>query len=105
MQIQVRTDHNIQGDERLAEYVEDVLTDSLSRFSNDITRIEVHFADENGDKSGEQDTRCTLEARVRGRKPTVVTAHAANVKDSLGSAADKLASAIEKELGRARRVR
>ena len=105
MQIQVRTDRNIQGDERLAEYVEDVLRDVLSRFADDITRIEAHFADENADKPGEDDTRCTLEARVRGRKPTAVTAHAADVKGALSSAADKLSSAIEKDLGRSRRVR
>ena len=105
MQIHVRTDHNLQGDESLATYVEDVLASELSRFADDITRVEVHFADENADKPGDDDTRCMLEARLKGRKPTVVTAHAGNMKAALGRAADKLTSAIDKELGRVRRTR
>src|SRR5690606_16328914 len=40
MQIQINTDRNIGGDERLAEHVEGVVRDTLSRFADQITRVE-----------------------------------------------------------------
>jgi ribosome-associated translation inhibitor RaiA len=100
MKIQVNTDRNIDNDDRLQEYVEQVVTESLSRFAERLTRVEVHLADVNAQKPGEDDTRCMLEARLAGRKPTAVTHHASNVKDALSGATDKLTRALEREIGR-----
>jgi len=100
MQIQVNTDRNIDSDERLIEYVEGVLQDELGRFDEQITRVEVHLGDVNGNKPGEDDTRCMLEARLRGRKPTAVTHFGGNVKEALSGATDKLVRHLEKDLGR-----
>jgi len=52
MQIQINTDGNIEGKERLAEQVEAVVRDNLDRFSEQITRVEVHLSDENSDHFG-----------------------------------------------------
>mgnify|MGYP006284615025 FL=1 len=100
MKVQVNTDRNIDNDDRLAEYVEEVVSDGLSRFAERLTRVEVHLGDVNGQKPGEDDTRCMLEARLAGRKPTAVTHHAGNVKEALSGAADKLSRALEREIGR-----
>jgi len=100
MKIQINTDHNIEGDERLAEHVEGVVEDALSRFADLITRVEVHLADVNAQKSGEDDKRCMLEARLRGRRPMAVTHLAGSVHEAVGGAADKLERAIERELGK-----
>ena len=102
MKIQLNTDHNIEGDERVAEFVTSVLEDDLSRYAHEITRVEVHLSDENGDKPGDDDTRCMLEARLKGRKPTAVTHHGGNVQEAVAGAVDKLLSALETQLGRAR---
>ena len=48
MQIYVRTDNNIDGSGKLTAYVEREVAAALSRFSDHITRIEVHLSDESG---------------------------------------------------------
>ena len=100
MKIQVNTDRNIEGDERLAEHVEGVVADTLSRFADQITRVEVHLGDVNGKKSGEDDKRCMLEARLAGRRPIAVTHLAGSVAEAVSGASDKLERAIERELGK-----
>lgn len=91
MHIQLNTDKNIQGDERLLEFTEDAIKGALARFEDRVTRVEVHFADENGsDKHAADDKRCTLEARLAGQQPTAVTHHAATVREALTGAINKL---------------
>ncbi len=102
MHIQLNTDHNIQGSEALAAQVEAVVAGALGRFVEQVTRVEVHLSDENGGKGGADDKRCLMEARLEGRKPTVVTHHAATVDVAMVGAADKLARVIESTLGRLR---
>ena len=100
MQIQVNTDHNIEGHEPFASRVRSVVESALDRFSDRITRVEVHVSDENGSKSGPADKRCVMEARLEGRQPTAVTHHGETVDQAVDGAADKLASSIESTLGR-----
>lgn len=101
MQIQVNTDKNISGDEILAERVEEILNRVLSRFSGQITRLEVHLSDENStSKSGGKDKRCLLEARVAGRDPTSANDVAETVAQSVTGAAHKMVSQLESELGK-----
>ena len=70
MQIQINTDHNIEGDEKLAQEVETAVRDVLGHFSSQLTRVEVHLSDENSDqKSGTEDKRCLLEAQPAGHQP------------------------------------
>jgi ribosome-associated translation inhibitor RaiA len=100
MKIQVNTDHNIEGDERLAEFVKDVVEDALSRFRERITRVEVHLGDVNAGKPGDDDKRCMIEARLAGRHPTAVTHHASTVRDAVAGATDKIERALDRELGK-----
>ena len=100
MQIQINTDHNIEGREALAAQISSVVENALSRVSDHITRVEVHLSDENGDKSGENDIRCMMEARIEDRQPIAVTDHANTVNQAVDGAVDKLARLIEHNLGR-----
>jgi ribosome-associated translation inhibitor RaiA len=76
---------------------------ALSRFSDHITRVEVHLNDENSDKKGgNDDMRCMMEARLEGRQPITVTHQAATLDQAVDGAADKLAGLIESTLGRLR---
>jgi len=103
MQIQLNTDHNIEGHEALATQVSSVVESALKRFSDHITRVEVHLSDENSDKKGgNDDMRCVMEARLEGRKPIAVTDHAATVDQAVNGAAYKLTRLIESTLGRLR---
>lgn len=97
MQIQVNTDRHLDGSADLNTQVEATLEGALSRFSNRITRVEVHLSDENGSqKSGSSDKRCVLEARLTGMKPIKVSADASSHEQALNDAANNL----EKLLGR-----
>jgi len=100
MQIQINTGHNIEGHEALATQVSGVVESALSRVSDHITRVEVHLSDENGNKQGENDKRCMMEARLEGRQPIAVTHQAATLDQAVDGAADKLSRLIESTLGR-----
>ncbi len=102
MQIQINTDHNIEGREALATYVSAVVENALTLVSDHITRVEVHLSDENSHKSGQNDSRCMIEARLEGRQPIAVTHQASSVEDAVGGASDKLARLIGSTLGRQR---
>ncbi|MEO7863656.1 MAG: HPF/RaiA family ribosome-associated protein [Nitrospirales bacterium] len=103
MQIQINTDRNIEGHEALATQVSDVVESALSRFSDHITRVEVHLSDENSEKKGgNDDMRCVVEARLEGRQPIAVTHQAATLDQAVDGATDKLSRLIENTLGRLR---
>jgi ribosome-associated translation inhibitor RaiA len=103
MQIQINTDHNIEGHEALAAQVSGVVESALSRISDHITRVEVHLSDENSNKKGGNDNmRCVMEARLEGRQPIAVTHQAATLDRAVDGAADKLTGLIESTLGRLR---
>ncbi|GJL76974.1 HPF/RaiA family ribosome-associated protein [Nitrosomonas sp.] len=100
MQIQVNTDHNIEGHEEFSSQVKTKIADTLNRFSKHVTRIEVHISDENSDKGGMNDKRCLMEARMEGLRPIAVTHQAADLNQAVNGATDKLKSVIESTLGR-----
>ena len=103
MQVQVHTDRHIQSDERLAEFIRDTLHTKLSRFTDHLTRIEVHLGDENGQqKRDSADKRCLLEARFEGLDPVAVTEHAANVSQAITGAADKMQRKLATVTGKLR---
>lgn len=102
MQIQINADSAIDGHEKLPVYVRGVVEEALSRFSDRITRVEIHISDQNAGKSGPDDKRCVIEARLEGRQPSAVTHNAATVREAVAGAADKLTRLIEGTLGRLR---
>jgi hypothetical protein len=73
----------------------DLLSEELSRFSEHITRLEVHLSDENGSKEGINDKRCLLEARLEGRQPIAVTALANTYELAVNNAIHKLISSLD----------
>jgi hypothetical protein len=102
MHVQLNTDSRIQGAESLAAWVEGELKDKLARFRDQVTRIEVHLSDVNGDRVGGDEKRCLLEARLTGRQPVAVSHAAPKVADAVYGAADKLLRALDSTLGKAR---
>ena len=95
MTIQVTTDHNIEGSERLSTHVKDVVTTNLHRFSEQLTSIVVHLSDENASKKGPDDKRCTIEAHYKGLQPVAAVNHANTTDDALKGAVTKVKSLLE----------
>jgi hypothetical protein len=102
MQVLVRHDDTIRGSDRLTETSIATIEDVLGRFVENITTVEVHFADENGQKTGTDDIRCSIEVRFEGRKPVGVTHHASQLEVALEAAAEKMARMLDHQLGRIR---
>lgn len=100
MIIQINTDKNISGTEEFRAPVIALISDELSRFSNQITRVEVHLSDENANKGGINDKKCVLEARLEGLKPVAVTNKADTVEQAIDGAIDKLKNSLTTILGR-----
>lgn len=90
MQIQINTDKNVDGNERAINFYTSELERELNRFDDKITRIEVHFGDENGDKFGKNDKRCLLEVRLQKKQPIAVTDHDESPEKAFYNAVEKL---------------
>jgi ribosome-associated translation inhibitor RaiA len=100
MQIQFNTDKNVIGSEDLIASSTSLISGELSRFSDQITRLEIHLSDDDGNKDGFNDKRCMVEARLAGMKPIAVTDHANSPEQAVLGAIDKLKTSLEKITGR-----
>jgi hypothetical protein len=98
MLIQVNTDHNTDGREKVAEYVRGAIEGAVGRFADQLTRVEVHLGDENGAKGGQDDKRCMMEARIEGRAPIAVTHFGSTLDDAIAGAVGKLQRSLENVL-------
>lgn len=100
MQFQLNTDSTIQGDERLAEVAQTIVTGALGHLTGRLTRVEVHIVDVNAAKGGADDIRCTIEGRPEGMQPQTVTHSDANVEAALRGGAKKLRALLDSEFGK-----
>jgi len=100
MQVQVHTDSSIHGSDALTQTVEAAVEDAVRRWTQRITRVEVHLSDVNRQKGGADDKRCVMEARVGGLQPVAVTHLAGTVPAAIEGAAEKLKKSLESTLGR-----
>lgn len=102
MTIQINADNNLNVHEAFGNKLEDLLSEELSRFDEHITRLEVHLSDENGNKQGQNDKRCMIEARLEGRKPIAVTANANDYELAVSGAIEKLKASLNTIEGKLR---
>lgn len=102
MQIQINTDHNLKVHESEAGQLRAIVQDVIGRFAEHITRVEMHLSDENASKRGDDDKRCLLEARPEGRNPVAVSHQASTLILAVEGAAEKLARAMDSDIGRQR---
>lgn len=100
MKIQLNTDSNIVGSESLTADVEQKITQSLNRFADKVTRVEVHLSDLNSAKAGPADKRCVIEARVAGLSPTSVSHEAATVGLAIDGAREKMVAVLDTTFGK-----
>jgi hypothetical protein len=94
MQILVNAGKSAGSDGDLRQQVEDDIAATLSRFSDKVTRVEVHLGDESADK-GSAGMRCAMEARPAGQSPVAVTHNAATITEAYRGAARKLKNLLD----------
>ncbi len=100
MQIYVRTDNNIDGTGEMTAYVEGEVATALSRFTDHITRVEVHLSDQSAGRVTDADIRCMIEARLEGQTPVTVTDDAGSVDAALKGAIHRLNHLLASHEGR-----
>jgi len=100
MQFQFNSDSSVMGTANVAERIEEMVREKLSRFEERLTRVEVHVSDVNGSKHGADDKHCTIEARPRGGRAIGVTGKADKVDDAARKAANTLAQRLERLFGK-----
>jgi ribosomal subunit interface protein len=95
MIVQFNTDKNIEGTDAFRNYVAQSVMEELHRFSDHISRVDVHLSDENGHKEGKNDKKCVIEARIEGRQPIAVTHHADNNELAISGAIGRMKHALD----------
>ena len=100
MQVLVNTSNGIENKDSLERWATDFLNDALARFGQDITRVEVQLSDTNSARSGSQDKRCMLEARIAGHEPVAATHHAPTQDEAFRGATQRLIKLLDHTLGK-----
>ena len=100
MQIQINSNQSVETREAMEQWAEAELRKALERFSAEVTRVEVHLGDENSEKGGAGDKRCTMEARLANHQPVAVTEHAPTIDAAFHGALGKLKRMLDSIVGR-----
>lgn len=102
MQVLLNTDPHVDGSQQMADHLESVVKESLSRFADHLTRVEAHLADvTNGHASTlPNEIHCTMEARLNGMEPVVVKEQAATAHQAISGAVGKLKRAVDTVLAK-----
>lgn len=85
---------DVDGSDALEAHVTEAIETALSRFTDRITRVEVHLRDDKQKRRGPDDKRCTMEARPAGDKPLAVDARHRDIYDAATECAAKLQRAV-----------
>lgn len=100
MDIQVRTDYHVDGDQGLIAYVEQQISTGLEAFSEKITSVQVHLSEASGARKGPHELRCLIEARLGGHAPVAVR-HLGSTKDAvIRGAVTDMRNVLERLYGR-----
>ncbi len=99
MEIQINTANNLEGRQATTEKLEASVRDRLSRFSDRLTRVELHVGDETGERTGGTEIRCQIEARPAGRDPVSVTDQARSIDQAAAGALGKMATTLDRMFG------
>ncbi len=100
MQIRFNSDESVALDEHLSDSLESEVNQTLHRFDDRLTRVEVHLSDLNGPKSGAPDKRWLMEARPAGQEPVAVTNEAPTRELAVHGAAVKMSRLLTSRFGR-----
>ena len=100
MQVIVNSDNTVIVTEEVSAEVEASVRNTLGRFEERLTRVEVHLNDANSHKGGQQDKHCNIEARPRGLDPVAATNAAGSVEEAVRGAVHKLERVLDSRFGK-----
>ena len=100
MLIEVRTDGNIKGSEQFSAEVKAVVHAALEHYGDRIRRVDVHLSDAVGDRAGQEDKCCMIEARRDGREPIIVTHQESTLEQAIQGAIHYLNTSVVSAFGK-----
>jgi ribosome-associated translation inhibitor RaiA len=100
MQIHINTDNTIEGHSPLATHTEAVVNETLSRFSERISHVEVHLSTVNDHKKNGGEFHCLMNAQIDGHQPIVASENANSVHQAIRGAVERLRRTINSTFGR-----
>lgn len=98
MLIQVNTDGNVLGQEKLLKQVRAVVTNALTHLRGEVDRVEIHLSDASGYRQFQLEMRCRMEACLQGQAPIRVEHGAGQLGAAIDGAASKLKHSLERAL-------
>jgi ribosomal subunit interface protein len=98
LQIQVHA-ADVSHSDAINEHIRNEVEHALKRFTEQVTRVEVHLHDDNGPKSG-KDKRCVVEVRLAGHQPMAVEGQAVDMYEAIRMTCGKLERAVQHKLER-----
>ncbi len=84
----------------IEELVRERFTKAAHRFEAEIMQVVVHIYDENGPTKGGLDTRCVLQAQLKGQSPLVIQSQALTVSDVIYSTAARFKQTLGRRLAK-----
>lgn len=103
--VQFNTANAVDGNDALNREITESVRSKLSRFEPRLTRLEIHFSDENGPRSSSDELRCMIEARPKGGDAVSVTGEGTNLQQAANVATGKMISLLDSRFGKLDRVR
>jgi ribosome-associated translation inhibitor RaiA len=100
MKILINSDSSIAMNAKLAKYIVGQAAELLDRFSDRLTRVEIHLSGIGKGKGGKVDQRCRVEARAARMKPLVASARSKEMQTSVNQALRKMVRALNTSLGK-----
>lgn len=100
MQVQVNHGKHVHLGADVEQRFADIIRETLNRFGDRITRVQMHLSDENAGKHGSDDKRCLLEARLANLQPIVASHAADSWQLAFDGALEKLEAAIGHAIGK-----
>jgi ribosome-associated translation inhibitor RaiA len=100
MRTHVTTTGAIHAHQAFRDQVVESVDETMSRFGDIVTRVDIHLVEESARRSSAESVRCTAEAHVAGHGTVVVTQHAEHVEPAVREAVEKLEGSIARALGR-----
>ena len=92
----INSDKNVESTLDFKNNFREELTHSLRRFDSYITRFEVFFSDESSNKNTQDDHKCVIEARMKGRNPERVSDNGNTPKEAFDGAVSKIKSVLDR---------
>jgi hypothetical protein len=100
MHIQVNHGNHVRLGADVEQRFADIIRETLDRFGDRITRVEMHLSDENAGKHGDSDKRCLIEVRMANLQPIAVSHLAASWQIAFDGALEKVEHAIGHAIGK-----